>query len=120
LQHADRLTAGEVWQDHDLVFCTRVGTPLDAANIRRQFRDITDSAGIGRGWTPQELRHTFVSLLSASGTPVEEIARLVGHSSTRTTEVIYRQELRPVLTRGAEAMDTIFDQPIAAGRRTGQ
>jgi len=50
-----------------------------------------------------------VSLLSASGTPVEEIARLAGHSSTRTTEVIYRRELRPVLTHGAKAMDAIFE-----------
>ena len=79
--------------DHGLVFCTRSGTQLDAANIRRQFRDIADAAGLGRGWTPRELRHAFVSLLSASGTPVEEIARLAGHSSTRTTEVIYRREL---------------------------
>ena len=68
----------------------------------------TAAAGIGQGWTPQELRHTFVSLLSATGTPVEGIARLAGHSSTRTTEVIYRRELRPVLTRGAEAMDAIL------------
>jgi integrase len=109
LQAKDRLTAGGAWQDHGLVFCTRAGAQLDAANIRRQFRDITDAAGLGRGWTPRELGHTFVSLLSASGTPVEEIARLAGHSSTRTTEVIYRRELRPVLTRGAEAMDAIFD-----------
>jgi integrase len=109
LQAADQLAAGSAWQEHGLVFCTRAGTPLDAANIRRQFRDITDAAGLGRGWTPPELRHTFVSLLSASGTPVEEIARLAGHSSTRTTEVIYRRELRPVLTRGAEAMDIIFE-----------
>jgi len=72
------------------------------------FREITDAAGLGRGWAPQELRHTFVSLLSASDTPVEEIARLAGHFSTRTTEVIYRRELRPVLTHGAEAMDAIF------------
>jgi integrase len=57
---------------------------------------------------PQEFRHTFVSLLSATGTPVEEIARLAGHSSTRTTEVVYRRELQPVLTRGAEAMDAIL------------
>jgi integrase len=113
-QAQDRLKAGAAWQDHDLVFCTRVGTPLDAGNIRRQFRVITEAAGLGRRWTPQELRHTFVSLLSASGTPVEEIARLAGHSGTRTTDVIYRRELRPVLTRGAEAMDAIF-----AERKTG-
>ncbi len=36
-----------------------------------------------------------MSLLSWSGMPVEEIARLAGHPSTRTTEVIYRKELRP-------------------------
>lgn len=58
------------------------------------------------GPTP-ELRHTFVSLLSPSGVPIEEIAQLGGHSS-RTTETVYRRELRPVLTCGAEAMDTIF------------
>ena len=107
-QDKDRQKAGDSWKDHDLVFCTGIGTPLDAGNIRRQFRAITAAAGIGQGWTPQELRHSFVSLLSATGTPVEEIARLAGHSSTRTTEVIYRRELRPVLTRGAEAMDAIL------------
>jgi hypothetical protein len=39
---------------------------------------------------------------------VEEIARLAGHSSTRTIEVVYRRGLRPVLTTGAEVMDTLF------------
>jgi hypothetical protein len=38
----------------------------------------------------------------------EEIARLVGHSSSRTTEVTYRMELRPVLVRGAEIIDQVF------------
>jgi hypothetical protein len=38
----------------------------------------------------------------------EEIARLAGHASSRTTEVIYRRELRPVITTGAEVMDQIF------------
>jgi integrase len=45
------------------------------------------------------------------GTPhvsIEEIARLVGHASTRTTEIVYRRELRPVITTGAEIMDQLF------------
>ena len=46
--------------------------------------------------------------MSSTGVPVEEIARLAGHTSTRTTEIVYRRELRPILTTGAEAMDTIF------------
>lgn len=43
---------------------------------------------------------------------MEAIARLVGHSSTATTEAVYRKELRPVITEGAEVMGTIF-QPRA-------
>jgi integrase len=107
-QDEEKMVAGELWRDHDLVFTTTVGTELDAANVRRYFRGICKAAGIGEDWTPRELRHSFVSLLSASGVPVEEIARLVGHSSSRTTEVIYRMELRPVLVKGAEVMDQIF------------
>jgi hypothetical protein len=33
-------------------------------------------------------------MMSYQGVPVEEIARLAGHASSRTTEVIYRRELR--------------------------
>jgi len=54
------------------------------------------------------LRHTFVSLMSADGVPIEEIARLAGHNRTATTELVYRHELRPVITTGADVMDKIF------------
>ena len=58
-----------------------------------------------------------MSLMSHHGVSIEEIARLVGHSSTRTTEVVYRRELRPVITTGAEIMDDIFagQAPVATG-----
>jgi integrase len=85
------------------------GTPLDAANVRREFRKITEAAGQGKGWAPLDLRHTFVSLMSADGVPVEEIARLAGHNRTATTELVYRHELRPVITTGAEVMDRILN-----------
>ena len=107
-QAGERLAAGAEWSDQDLVFCTRTGTALDAANVRREFRGACTAAGIGEHWTPRELRHSFVSLMSHSGVPVEEIARLAGHSSSRTTEVVYRRELRPILTTGAEAVDRLF------------
>jgi site-specific recombinase XerD len=58
------------------------------------------------GRQPFSLRHSFVSLLSDAGVPIEQISRLVGHSAT-TTEAIYRKQIRPVLVRGADAMDLI-------------
>jgi len=57
---------------------------------------------------PRDLRHTFVSLMSADGVPIEEIARLAGHNRTATTELVYRHELRPVISTGAEVMDRIL------------
>ena len=78
------------------------------------FRTICAKAGLESGeWTPRELRHSFVSLMSDAGVPLEEIARLVGHGSTKVTETVYRKQLRPVLTGGAQVMDTLFDLPGA-------
>jgi len=76
--------------------------------VRRELGQITNAAGLGAQWTPRELRHSFVSILSASGVPLEEISLLVGHVSTNVTETVYRHEIRPGLTKGAVAMDKIF------------
>jgi integrase len=107
-QAGDRLFAGALWRDHGLVFASAVGTPLDPSHVRRGFRKVCVEAGIGENWSPRELRHTFVSIMSEQGVPVEEIARLVGHSTTSTTETVYRRELRPVISTGAEVMDNVF------------
>jgi integrase len=107
-QAQDRLAAGPLWRDHGLVFASAVGTPMDDHNVRRMFRVITEEAGRGTGWVPREMRHTFVSLLSARGVPVEAIALLAGHNQTATTELVYRHQIVPALTRGAEVMDQIF------------
>jgi integrase len=78
--------------------------------VRRRFWKITEAAGFGAGWAPRDLRHTFVSLLSGDGVPIEETARLEGDNQTATTELVYRHELRPVVTTCAEVMDRILSQ----------
>jgi len=107
-QVQERALAGERWQDTGLVFTTHRGTALDAGNVRKMFKRVCNAAGTGDSWTPRELRTSFVSLMSHRGVSIEEIAHLVGHASTRTTEVVYRWELRPVITTGAEIMDDVF------------
>ena len=117
-QAGERLAAGDDWHDTGLVFTTHHGAALDAANVRKMFKRVATAAGTGDGWTPRELRTTFVSLLSHHGVSIEEIARLAGHASTRTTEIVYRRELRPVITTGAEIMDQLFkaNQPPVPAR----
>src|SRR6266702_4564620 len=89
-QAGERLAAGDGWQDTGLVFTSHRGAALDAGNVRKMFKRICAEAGAGDGWTPRELRATFVSLMSHQGVSIEEIARLVGHATTRTTEIVYR------------------------------
>jgi integrase len=109
-QAADRLAAGSAWVETGLVFTSRVGTAMDPSHVRRDFRRaLALVPGIDPAeWTPRELRHSFVSLLSDHGVQIEEISRLVGHSGTTVTELVYRHQIRPVLQTGAQVMDELF------------
>lgn len=100
------------WADEDLVFSSDADTALDAANVRREFRNVVRRAGLDpKKWVPRELRHSFVSLLSDSGMASDQISQLVGHTSTSTTETVYRHQIRPVIRHGAQVMDTLFRAP---------
>jgi integrase len=91
------------------VFASEVGGELSAGNVRRAFRRVWTAAGLAAAdWTPRELSHSFVSLLSDDGVPIEQIARLVGHTSTVVTETVYRHQLRPVVQDGASVVDRLF------------
>jgi integrase len=65
-QAEERLLAAKRWQDTGLVFTTHRGAALDASNVR-MFKRVCKVAGIGDGWTPRELRTSFVSLMSHRG-----------------------------------------------------
>jgi hypothetical protein len=47
---------------------------------------------------------------------IEDISHLVGHAGSRVTELVYREELRPVLTRGASTMDALSPGDEPGGR----
>lgn len=48
-QEVERELAGERWREHDLVFCTRHGTPLDGTNVSRYFKGLLKRAGVADG-----------------------------------------------------------------------
>jgi integrase len=50
-----------------------------------------------------------VSLLSASGVPIELVADVMGHTTTSTTEGIYRHNVLPTAKGAVHATDTRFD-----------
>jgi len=107
-QATERLEAGELWADNHLVFATVLGTVIDPANLRRSFRHLTNLAGLG-DWHPHELRHTAISLLSDAGVPLEQIADVAGHSSTRMTGDVYRHAVTPTISAHVKTMDALLE-----------
>jgi integrase len=95
--------AGTAWRDDGLVFATSTGTALAAGNVRRAFRLVAAKAGLeSTEWTPRELRHSFVSLLSSNGVSIEDIAEL-SHPRSLTSPRSQGSLTRPTRT-GSHAL----------------
>jgi integrase len=92
-QNAERLRAGELWIDHDLVFTTLQGRPLSASHVvQSSFRTICDRAGVAYGTRARkglrfhDLRHSAATLLLAQGIPQRVVMEILGHTRQSTTE----------------------------------
>jgi integrase len=68
----------------DYVFCNALGRPLDGSALRRRYKNARDAAGL-RPLRWHDLRHTFGSLLVASGVDLVSIKDAMGHSQLTTT-----------------------------------
>ena len=100
-QNIDRVAAGELWSNPaNLIHTNSVGRPVDPARSRREFEQVVTAAGIGDGWTPNDLRHTAASLMSDAGVPVERLADQLGHRDTRMASLHYRHRVRPTTDAG--------------------
>lgn len=95
-------------REMEIVFGDRAGAPRWAQDVREYFQLLCKRAEIGDGWTPRELRHTFVSVLSDSGVDIEKIADAVGHINSTITKTVYRHQIADKVTVAASAMDTIY------------
>jgi integrase len=87
-QKTDRSNAWPNWQENDLVFPSRLGTPLEPDNLRRSWGRIRKRAGL-TGVRFHDIRHTCVSLLLDLGVPPHIVRDIVGHSDIEVTMTIY-------------------------------
>ncbi len=86
-QAAERLRAGNRWVDQDLVFTTRIGTPISASNlVNRSFKPLLERSGLPPRLRFQDLRHSAATLLLAQGVPLRVVSAMLGHSTMRVTE----------------------------------
>jgi integrase len=104
-QSVKRLHEGEVYQDHDFIFCTTLGTPLDRGNgVKREFWPLLKQAGLRRIHF-HDLRHTFATLLIAQGESPKYLQGQLGHASIQVTMDQYGPLLPDVNQQAARRLE---------------
>jgi integrase len=89
----------------DLVFCGPDGSPLRPDSISSTVSALCKRLKLPKGVSLHALRHTHVSHLFASGVPLTEISRRLGHSSPHVTATIYAHMLPGRDNLAAEAWE---------------
>ena len=111
LQQADRLSAGEEWQEHGLIFTTGVGTPIHPRNLLRDYKSLLRQAGL-----PEirfhDLRHTAASLMLNNGILPIVVSRRLGHAKASITLDVYGHLIPSMQEEAAEMMDAVVG-PVA-------
>ena len=108
---AEQLTqqlACPAWEGSGLVFTDGFGKPVSRQKIHYGFRKLCKAAGIGGDWQPRECRHTFVSVMSASGVDIEVISDAVGHINSHITRTVYAHAIADKISAAAQVMDTLY------------
>jgi integrase len=102
-QAVERAAAGELWTEHDLVFPTSIGTPMEPRSLNRHFEGIRLRAGYPHVRL-HDFRHTVVSLLLQLKTPPHVVQRIARHADLDVTLGIYAHT---DLDAMREALDSI-------------
>ena len=110
-----RIAAGELWQEHRLVFTSKVGTPIDPDNFSHAFSRLCESAGLGH-WHPHELRHCGASLMLVQGAPLYVVSEVPGHASIAITKDVYGHLAEGDKRAAAESMSGVLFGTRTRGR----
>lgn len=78
-------------------------------SVKRTFNKARMKAGLGPEVIPYTLRHTGATLMAGAGVPLWQIAGMLGHSHTKTTE-LYAKHQPEYLGKAAEALDELFGE----------
>lgn len=101
---------GAVWQEHDLVFPSTIGTPWFRRTFYRDYKKVVDKSVLRDPNTVHwhTLRHTAASEWIRHGVDVFTVSRRLGHASAAFTMHTYGHLLKGQQLTAAEALDNVL------------
>ncbi len=109
-QLEERLLAGELWQDHSLVFCTATGNYINPeSTLKTIFKRILKNAGLP-DIRFHDLRHSAATLMLSMGVHPKVVQELLGHSQISITMDIYSHVLPSMQQDAMEKMNTLLQK----------
>lgn len=105
-QGEERQLAGELWQDHGLIFCQPNGRPIDPRQDWAEWRSILAEAGVADAGT-HVLRHTAATMLLDLGVDIAVVQEVLGHADVRMTRA-YQSVSTQATRAAAKKMDALF------------
>jgi integrase len=107
IQQHERMLAGDKWQEHDLMFPSPIGKPLDPSNIVKAYKHSLKAAGL-----PEirfhDLRHSAATLMLQQGINPKIVQERLGHSDISLTLNTYSHVLPHMQEEAAEKMDELL------------
>ena len=108
-QLEERNKVAGLWEDHNLVFTTRVGTPITRQDlITRSFKPLLQRAGLP-DIRFHDLRHTCATLLLGKGVHPKLVQELLGHATISITLNTYSHVLPVMGNQAARAMEDALE-----------
>ena len=98
-QLQERVTAGPLWEDHDLVFAQPSGRPIERKSDWQAWKARLHEAGV-REVRLHDGRHTAATLLLSERVHPRVVMEVLGHAQMRTTTDTY-SHVMPALGRDA-------------------
>lgn len=106
-------TTRRVSIDNDYLFPGQRGGELSTNRIREIIKQLSKRAGVeGPHVHPHSFRHTFAHMLLECGNNIESIARMLGHTSSKTTEAYYLKESAAEVSKRSNIPWLIKDEKV--------
>ena len=115
LQQKEQKEAGSAYNQLGIVFCSKVGTYIEARRINSTLEKILKQAGVEH-INFHALRHTFATRALENSVPAKVVQKMLGHADVSLTLNTYTHVLKETLHDEIGKMDNIFIEGAVKAR----